>query len=125
MYGVESCVHPNVRGRGIGSKLMDARFNTLRRLNLRGMVAGSSIVDYCKVADQLSVEEYITEVKAGRLFDTNLTKQLHKGFKACYPIPDYVDDEVNRGYGVLILWKNRDYQPTRTVHPAVKLPIPA
>jgi hypothetical protein len=111
MYGVESCVHPAYRGHGVGSKLMDARFNTLRRLNLRGMIAGSAIIDYYHVASQMSVEQYTSEVVAGRLFDTNLTKQLHKGFKAHYPIPGYVTDEESCGYGVLIVWENTDYVP--------------
>ena len=115
MYGVESLVHSAYRGHGVGSKLMDARFDTLRRLNLRGMVAGSAIIDYHKVADHLSVEQYIQEVAAGRLFDTNLTKQLHKGFKAYHPIPGYVDQPEARGYGVLIVWENPDYMPVAPV----------
>lgn len=113
MYGVESCVHPDYRGAGVGSKLMDARFSTLRRLNLRGMVAGSAIVNYYQYADQLSVEDYVQEVAAGKIFDTNLTKQLHKGFKAHYPIPNYVTDEESLFYGVLITWENADYRPER------------
>jgi GNAT superfamily N-acetyltransferase len=110
MYGVESCVHPAYRGHGVGSKLMDARFDTLRRLNLRGMIAGSAIIDYSQVADSVSVEQYVADVAAGRRFDTNLSKQLHKGFQAHYPIPDYITDEEVLGYGVLIVWKNPEYQ---------------
>ncbi len=113
MYGVESCVHPDYRGAGVGSKLMDARFNTLRRLNLRGMMAGSAIVNYYQYADQLTVEDYVRAVAAGTIFDTNLTKQLHKGFKAHYPIPNYVTDPESLFYGVLITWENPDYRPER------------
>ncbi len=112
MYGVESCVHPDYRGKGVGSKLMDARFGVLKRLNLRGMIAGSAIIDYYKVADQIPAEEYVTDVVAGRRFDTNLTKQLHKGFRAEYLIPGYLHHDWNcAGYGVLILWENPDYRP--------------
>jgi len=110
MYGVESCVHPAYRGHGVGSKLMDARFDVLRRLNLRGMIAGSAIIDYHKVADSVPVEQYVADVAAGRRFDTNLTKQLHKGFKAYYPIPNYINDEEALRYGVLIVWENPDCQ---------------
>jgi ribosomal protein S18 acetylase RimI-like enzyme len=130
MYGVESCVHPNCRGKGIGSKLMNARFDVLRRLNLRGMVAGSAIVDYAAAADQASVEQYIQDVVAGRRFDTNLTKQLHKGFKAYYPIPNYITDVEALSYGVLIVWENPDYQPEKHIYrnmahamPGFRLPI--
>jgi len=115
MYGVESCVHPDYRGQGVGSKLMDARFNVLRRLNLRGMIAGSAIIDYSTVADTVSVEQYVQDVIAGRRFDTNLTKQLHKGFKAGYPIPNYITDPEACQYGVVIVWENPDYRPERPI----------
>jgi GNAT superfamily N-acetyltransferase len=128
MYGVESCVHPAYRGCGVGSKLMDARFDVLRRLNLRGMVAGSAIIDYHKVADSAPVEQYVQDVIAGRRFDTNLTKQLHKGFKATAIIPNYLDaDDGSGGYGVLIVWENRHYRGTariRRIAPARRLYTP-
>lgn len=112
MYGVESCVHPAYQGCGIGSKLMNARFDVLRRLNLRGMIAGSAIIDYPAVASEVSVEQYIQDVAAGRRFDTNLTKQLHKGFRAAALLPGYLSVEETGGWGVLIVWDNKDYQPT-------------
>lgn len=111
MYGVESAVHPDYRGCGVGSLLMDARFNVLRRLNLRGMVAGSAIIDYAAVADQMPVEVYVDEVVKGKRFDTNLSKQLHKGFKAVKIIPNYLKDPETAGYGVLIVWDNPTYRP--------------
>ncbi len=111
MYGVESAVHPDYRGYGVGSRLMDARFNVLRQMNLRGMVAGSAIIDYAEVADQIAVETYVQEVAAGNRFDTNLSKQLHKGFRPVHIIPDYLPDPETAGYGVLIVWDNPHYQP--------------
>jgi hypothetical protein len=120
MYGAESCVHPDYRGKGIGSKLMDARFAALRRLNLRGMVAGSAIVDYHKVAAVLSPEEYVWEVSQGHLFDTNLSKQLHKGFRVHSLIPNYLQgDPDTLGWGVTIIWENRDYRPARHLRPTI------
>lgn len=113
MYGVESCVHPDFRGFGVGSKLMDARFNVLRRLNLRGMVAGSAIIDYPKVADQITPEQYMQDVIAKRRFDTNLSKQLHKGFRAECLIPNYLPVEETGGWGVMIVWDNPAYRPAR------------
>lgn len=118
MYGVESCVHPDYRGKGVGSKLMDARFTALRRLNLRGMVAGSAIVDYHKVAAVMSPEQYVWEVTEGRLFDTNLTKQLHKGFRVHSMIPNYLENDPDTlGWGVAIVWENPDYRPARRIRP--------
>lgn len=121
MYGVESCVHPDYRGRGVGSKLMDARFDVLRQLNLRGMVAGSAIVDYY-TASHLTPGEYVRQVKAGLRFDTNLSKQLHKGFQVHNIIPNYLDEEGEgtMGYGVAIVWYNPQYQVAAGAARAIK-----
>jgi hypothetical protein len=122
MYGVESCVHPDMRGAGIGRMLMDARKAVLKRLNLRGMVCGSAIIDYHKVADQMPVEQYVADVIVGRCFDTNLSKQLKMGFTAGHIIPDYLIDDDCRGYGVEIIWNNPDFHPA--VKPAQRLDTP-
>jgi ribosomal protein S18 acetylase RimI-like enzyme len=113
MYGVESCVHPEYQGRGVGSKLMDARFEVLRHLNLRGMIAGSMFMDYYKVAHLMSPEDYVREVEAGLRFDTNLTKQLHKGFRVHNLIPHYVHDNRTLDWAAAIVWENPDYAPDR------------
>jgi GNAT superfamily N-acetyltransferase len=115
MYGVESAVHPDYQGRGIGGKLMEARYETARRLNLRGMVAGSALISYASVAEQVSPEEYVRGVVEGRFFDNNLTKQLRKGFKAGAIIPNYVLDEEALGWGAVIVWENPDYNPLTKV----------
>lgn len=111
MYGVESCVHPDYRGAGIGRMLMDARKRVLKQLNLRGMICGSAIIDYHKVAHEVPVEQYLADVIAGHRFDTNLSKQLKMGFKAGHIIPDYLIDDDCQGYGVEIIWNNPDYRP--------------
>jgi ribosomal protein S18 acetylase RimI-like enzyme len=111
MYGVETCVHPDYQGQGVGGKLMEARYDVARRLNLGGMVAGSAIIDYGKVADHVPVEEYVADVIAGRRFDTNLSKQLRKGFAVHNLIPNYLEDDADcANWGVTIVWKNPDYR---------------
>lgn len=120
MYGVESCVHPAYQGMGVGGKLMEARFNVAKALNLRGMVAGSAVIDYSKIADKVSIDDYIRGVADGRYFDRNLTKQIHKGFQPVAPIPSYLPDPETCGWGVIILWANPDYDPSRPSCRAVK-----
>jgi len=90
---------------------MEARFDVLRRLNLRGMVAGSAIIDYPDVAASVPVEQYVQDVIAGRRFDTNLSKQLRKGFKVAHLLPGYLSVEETGGWGVEIVWENPDYRP--------------
>jgi hypothetical protein len=119
MYGVESCVHPDYRSRGVGSKLMDARFDVLRRLNLRGMIAGGMPMDYHTVAEQMSFADYVREVVEGRRYDTNLTKQLHKGFRVHNLIPEYIYDPRTLNWAVAIVWENPAYVPGKAQQPAL------
>jgi GNAT superfamily N-acetyltransferase len=117
MYGVESCVHPDYQSSGIGSKLMQARFDTAQALNLRGMVAGSAIISYYKVADQVTPKAYLQGVVEGKYFDNNLSKQIKKGFRPLALIPDYLPDPETRGWGVVIVWENPTFdsqKPTGT-----------
>lgn len=113
MYGVESVVHPDYRGQGVGGKLMDARYDTAKALNMRGMVAGSALIDYYRVADTVTVEDYIAGVVEGRYFDTNLSKQIKKGFRPIAPIPNYVNDPETLGWGAVIVWDNPLYDPMK------------
>lgn len=120
-------MHPDFQGKGVGGKLMEARFDVIRRLNLRGIVAGSIIKDYHKVADSVSPEQYVREVVDGTRFDSNLTKQLKKGFKVKNLIPDYNEDPRSLNWGVAIVWENPDYVPSRKVVGRVlprRVPVP-
>ncbi len=123
MYGVESAVHPAYQGAGIGRRLMKARMNVLKGLNLRGMVCGSAIISYHQVVRDVPVDQYVAEVIAGKRFDNNLSKQLKMGFQATHVIPDYLPgDEDCAGYGVEIVWDNPDYvPPRRSIRPAAAL----
>lgn len=98
----------------MGGKLIEARYDLIRALNLRGLVAGSLIIDYAKVADTVPVEQYVRDVVDGRRFDTNLTKQLRKGFQVHGLIPNYCDNDTSANWGVEIVWMNLDYQRVRT-----------
>jgi ribosomal protein S18 acetylase RimI-like enzyme len=110
---VDTVVHPDYRSQGVGGMLIEARYDLIRALNLRGLVAGSLPIDYYKVADTVSIDQYVRDVVAGRRFDTNLSKQLHKGFKVHSLIPHYSDSERSVQWGVEIVWHNPDYQPVR------------
>lgn len=104
-------MHPDYQGKRIGGKLIEARWDVVRRFNLRGMVAGSIIMDYHQVAAQVTPEQYVREVMDGLRFDNNLTKQLKKGFEVRNLIPDYCDDPRSLNWGVAIVRENPDYVP--------------
>ena len=98
--------------------LIDARYDLIRKLNLRGLVAGSIPIDFSKVADHVSIEQYVHDVMTGTRFDTNLSKQLRKGFKVHGLIPNYTTEPSCGGYGVEIVWDNPDYRPVPHSNPA-------
>ncbi len=123
LYGVESAVHPAYQGMGIGKRLTNARMDTLRRLNLRGMVAGSAIVGYHTVVNTVPVEEYVADVIAGRRFDNNLSKQIKMGFKPMHIIPNYLEDFDCAGYGVEMMIENAGYLPAASVWQPVQPPM--
>lgn len=106
-------MRPDYQGRGVGGKLIEARYDLVRALNLRGMVAGSLITDYHKVAREISPEQYVQDVIVGRRFDSNLSKQLRKGFEVRGLIPNYTIADSSCHYGVEIAWNNPDYRPAR------------
>lgn len=115
MYGVESAVLPDLQGRGVGSKLMEARFAVAKRLNLRGMVAGSDMVGYYQVAATVTPEDYMRGVVAGKYFDNNLSKQVKKGFTPIAVIPNFLPyPNQDQQWGAVIVWHNPDYDPDRT-----------
>lgn len=110
LYAVESVVEAGYQGQGIGRRLMNARWELVQQLRLRGILAGSLPMDYGAVADQMSIEQYVEAVLRGDRFDTNLSKQLKMGFRPVQIIPNYVTDASSRRYGVLILCEAVDGQ---------------
>ncbi len=111
LYGADIGVDPEARGMGVGSKLYEARKQLVQRLNLKRMIAGGRIPGYQAVADQMSAEEYVAEVVAGKRHDQVLSFQLRQGFTVSRVIPGYLGfDKPSKGYGTLIQWVNPAYR---------------
>jgi GNAT superfamily N-acetyltransferase len=112
LYGADISVLPEYRRRGIATMLYRARHDLIRRLNLKGHVAGGMLKGYGLYKDELSVEDYMAKVIAGELFDPTLSVQLRRGFKVHGIIQDYVDDPSCDGKAAFIVWPNPDYRET-------------
>ena len=110
LYGADTSVHPEYRGRGVASQLYRARKDLIRRLGLRGMVAGGMLPGYNRYKDQMSVEEYVERVSRGELTDPTLTPQLRNGFVARGVLRDYIDDATITPHASLIVWENPDLE---------------
>ncbi len=110
-YGADISVHPGYRGRGIGSRLYQARKALVRRTNRRGIVAGGVLPGYPRYRDQMSVAEYVAKVVAGELYDPTLSFQLRHGFVVKGLLEGYIQDSASDNWATLIFWENPDYRP--------------
>ncbi|BCX47106.1 hydrolase YhcX [Haloferula helveola] len=110
LYGAEVYVDPEMRGRGIGKALYEARRDLCRRLNLRRILAGGRLSNYADHADRLTPEEYVWQVQEGKIQDPVLGFQVSQGFAVRSVMPNYIRDPRSKDFASLIEWLNSDYQ---------------
>lgn len=110
LYGADIGVDPAYRRRGLGRMLYQARRDLIRRLNLRGHVAGGMLKGFGRYKHQMSVEEYVEKVRTGELFDPTVSVQLKVGFKIHGIIQHYVDAPSCDNKAVFIVWLNPDFK---------------
>ena len=108
LYGADIGVLPAYRRRGIARMLYSARRALIRRLGLRGHVAGGMLVGYGKHKDRMSIETYVDKVKDGEIFDPTVSVQLKVGFTIHGIINNYVDDPSCDNKAAFIVWLNPD-----------------
>lgn len=125
LYGVDFAVAPEYRGHGIGSQMYQARFNLVKRLNLRGFYAGGMLHGYHRYADQMSLREYGLKVMRGEIKDPTVTMQIKQGFRPRAIIENYAEHPPSANGAMLIVWENPAYQPTPVARPAAAgAPLP-
>ncbi|WP_127579568.1 GNAT family N-acetyltransferase [Paenibacillus koleovorans] len=108
LYGIDVCVRPAFRGRGVAQALYEARKQLVVRLGLRRFMAGCRIPGFHAVADQLSVESYVREVAEGKRRDLVLSFMLKQGMRPLQVLEHYLEDEESLHYGVLVEWPNTE-----------------
>ena len=104
-YGTDISVHPDHRGKGIGSMLYEARKDLVRRDGRRGIIAGASLPGYFGHKISMSAAEYVDDVVAGHLSDPTLSFQLSHGFEVRGMLENYLEDEADDGWAALIVWE--------------------
>jgi GNAT superfamily N-acetyltransferase len=114
LYGVTLSVLPEYRGQGIGRMVYNARRELVRRLNLRGELVAGLIPGYEQhraASSDLSIEAYVEQVIAGRLFDPTLSMQIRNGFHVHRLLRGYVNDPRTDGVCTLLVRLNPEYAP--------------
>ena len=58
LYGADISTHPRVRHRGIGHKLYQGRKDIAMKMNLKRMIGGGRLYNYCEYSGKLSPLQY-------------------------------------------------------------------
>jgi ribosomal protein S18 acetylase RimI-like enzyme len=117
LYGADISTHPDSRGLGIATMLYEARKDLVIRLNLRRIIAGGRLFNYCEHAEKMSAQEYAEKVVKGELKDLVLSFQLNNGFKFIKILPNYMRDTRSLNYASFIEWINPKYVPPKRFDP--------
>lgn len=110
LYAADVSTHPKFRRLGIATKLYNARKQLAIDLNLRRIIAGGRIFNYCEYAKKLSPLEYVQKVKKKEIKEPVLSFQLRNGFKFIKILPNYLKDPRSLNYATFIEWKNPNFR---------------
>ncbi len=106
LYGIDLCVRPSFRGKGIAHALYEARKQLVMQAGLLRFIASCRIPGYHTVADQMSAEHYVQLVQEGKLKDLVLTFMLKQGMLPVQVLDHYLDDAESCHKAVLLHWNN-------------------
>ncbi len=110
LYGADISTHPRVRHRGIGHKLYQGRKDIAMRINLKRMIGGGRLYNYCEYAEKLSPLEYAHNVVNCKLHDLVLSFDLINGFNFVKILSNYLEDDRSLNYASFIEWINPHYR---------------
>ncbi|SFB16288.1 Acetyltransferase (GNAT) family protein [Cohnella sp. OV330] len=106
LYVVDLCVRPAYRSLGLGKWLIQSMHETAVHLGCRRLLSGGRMPGYHKHADRLTPEQYLEEVKSGRLRDPVVSFLIRCGRIPVGVARGYLDDEESRGNAALMEWRN-------------------
>ncbi len=109
LYGADISTHPDNRRLGVATKIYDARKKLAINLNLRRIIAGARLFNYCEFAKELSPLEYVQKVLKHEIKEPVLEFQVKNGFKFIKIIPDYMKDPRSLNNATFIEWINPEY----------------
>ena len=109
LYGADLSVHPEFQRKGIGTMLYNARKNLAMKLNLRRIISGGRLYNYCKYHHIMSAREYAEKVVKNEITDPVLSFQLNNGFHFIKILNDYLYDKRSLNYASFIEWLNPKY----------------
>lgn len=114
LYGADISTHPKYRHEHIGKRLYDYRKELIIKLNVRRMISGGRLFNYCEYADKVSALEYAQNVIQGELRDPVLSFELDNGFSFVKILPNYMDDIRSLNFASFIEWLNPNVNRKRS-----------
>ncbi|VFJ12721.1 GNAT family N-acetyltransferase [Candidatus Nitrosocosmicus franklandus] len=106
LYGADISTHPKVRHKGIGHKLYQGRKDVTMKFNLKRMIAGGRLYNYCDYANEFTPLEYALKVVRCEIHDLVLSFDLINGFRFIKILTNYLEDARSLNYASFIEWKN-------------------
>ena len=110
LYGADVSSHPDHRRLGVATKLYAARQELAIKLNLRRIIAGGRLFNYCEYSKEFSPIDYVARVKRREIKEPVLSFHLRNHFKFIKILPNYMKDPRSLNYATFIEWKNPYYK---------------
>jgi hypothetical protein len=99
-----TCALIRQRRSGVGTLLYDARKQIVRERRLKRLLTGGRIPGYAAVSRNLSPQEYVAGVVAGRRKDPTLSFQPANGLVVLDVVSEYFNDRESRDFATLLEW---------------------
>lgn len=112
LYGADLCVDPGARRLHVGSLFYEARKKLIRERGLKRLLTGGRIPGYAQFSQEMTPQEYVADVVAGKRKDPTLSFQLANGLVVLDVVPEYLEDTDSRGFATLLEWLNPEYVTT-------------
>lgn len=106
LYIVDICVRPSFRKYGIGKWLLQSMYEVVIKLNIERLLGGGRMPYYYKYAKTYTPQQYVEEVKQGKIYDPVITFLMKAGRSPVCVLDNYLEDEESLNYAVLMEWKN-------------------
>ena len=84
----------------------------IRERGLKRLLTGGRIPSYARFSQEMTPQEYVPDVVAGKRKDPTLSFQLANGLVVLDVVPEYLEDTDSRGFATLLEWLNPEYVTT-------------
>lgn len=117
LYGLDIFVHPDYRAFKLGNTLYGKLLDEFSADNFTDFLGASLVSNYGKYAPQMSLEEYVENVKNRTIKDGALSFHLYNGMVIFDVMHDFnPSDLASLGCGVAMGHKNPNYNPNLPIY---------